>query len=115
MTESRGAWTRTSRATSCAKASIRLTTLGGAPVELTTNEFEVLRLLTDHPGAVLDRDRMLETLRGIEHEAFNRTVDVTVSRLRQKLGDDPKVPRFIRTVWGAGYVFIAPETRPEGQ
>ena len=92
----------------------RQATLDGAPVELTTNEFEVLRLLTDHPGEVLDRDRILETLRGIEHEAFNRTVDVTVSRLRQKLGDDPKAPRFIRTVWGAGYVFIAPETQQEG-
>ena len=78
----------------------RQATLDGAPLELTTNEFEVLRLLTDHPGEVFDRDRILETLRGIEHEAFNRTVDVTVSRLRQKLGDDPKAPRFIRTVWG---------------
>jgi len=88
--------------------------LDGAAVELTTNEFAVLRLLTDQPGEVLDRDRILETLRGIEHEAFNRTVDVTVSRLRQKLDDDPKAPRFIRTVWGAGYVFIAPETQREG-
>ncbi len=92
----------------------RRATLDGTPVELTTNEFEVLRLLTDQPGEVLDRDRILETLRGIEHEAFNRTVDVTVSRLRQKLGDDPKAPRFIRTVWGAGYVFIAPETQQGG-
>jgi DNA-binding response OmpR family regulator len=92
----------------------RQAALDGAPIELTTNEFEVLRLLTDHPGAVLDRDRILETLRGIEHEAFNRTVDVAVSRLRQKLGDDPKTPRFIRTVWGRGYVFIAPESQPEG-
>lgn len=88
----------------------RQVTLDAAPVELTTNEFEVLRLLTDRPGEVLDRDRILETLRGIEHEAFNRAVDVTISRLRQKLGDDPKAPRFIRTVWGAGYVFISPET-----
>ena len=92
----------------------RQAALDGAPIELTTNEFEVLRLLTDQPGTVLDRDRILEALRGIEHEAFNRTVDVTVSRLRQKLGDDPKAPRFIRTVWGTGYVFIAPETRQDG-
>ena len=91
----------------------RQATQAGAPVELTTNEFEVLRLLTERPGEVFDRDRILETLRGIEHEAFNRTVDVTVSRLRQKLGDDPKAPRYIRTVWGAGYVFIAPETPGE--
>jgi DNA-binding response OmpR family regulator len=92
----------------------RQAALDGAPIELTTNEFEFLRLLTDQPGTVLDRDRILEALRGIEHEAFNRTVDVTVSRLRQKLGDDPKAPRFIRTVWGTGYVFIAPETHEDG-
>jgi DNA-binding response OmpR family regulator len=92
----------------------RQAALDGAPIELTTNEFEALRLLTDRPGTVLDRDRILEALRGIEHEAFNRTVDVTVSRLRQKLGDDPRAPRFIRTVWGTGYVFIAPETQQDG-
>jgi DNA-binding response OmpR family regulator len=81
--------------------------LRGRPLDLTTNEFEVLRLLSGRPGHVLDRDTILETLRGLEHEAFNRAVDVTVSRLRQKLGDDPRAPRFIRTVWATGYVFIA--------
>ena len=42
----------------------------------------------------------------MDSEAFNRTVDITISRLRQKLGDDPRAPRFIKTVWGAGYVFV---------
>jgi len=58
----------------------------------------------------MDRDEILQTLRGIDSDPFNRAVDVTISRLRQKLGDDPKNPEFIKTVWGAGYVFIAEES-----
>lgn len=58
----------------------------------------------------MDRDEILQTLRGIDSDPFNRAVDVTISRLRQKLGDDPKMPEFIKTVWGAGYVFIAEES-----
>jgi DNA-binding response OmpR family regulator len=73
---------------------------------LTTNEFAALALLVRHPGRVLDRDQILQELRGIDSEAFNRSVDITISRLRQKLGDDPKSPAFIKTVWGTGYAFI---------
>ena len=80
--------------------------LGGATVELTTHEFEALALLARHPGKVLDRDRILQELRGMDSDAFNRSVDITMSRLRQKLGDDPKTPAFIKTIWGAGYMFI---------
>jgi DNA-binding response OmpR family regulator len=75
-------------------------------LNLTTNEFNVLALLTAQPGRVFDRDEILQELRGMDCDAFNRTVDITVSRLRQKIGDDPKTPHFIKTVWGAGYVFI---------
>lgn len=75
-------------------------------VELTTNEFTALALLIRRAGKVLNRDQILQELRGMDSDAFNRTVDVTMSRLRQKLGDDPKNPTFIRTVWGAGYIFI---------
>lgn len=75
-------------------------------VELTTNEFAALALLTRNPGKVFDRDEILQELRGIDCDAFNRSVDITMSRLRQKLKDDPKTPKFIKTVWGAGYVFI---------
>ena len=84
----------------------RMAWLDGAPVELTTNEFTVLALLARSPGKVLDRDRILQELRGMDSDAFNRTVDITMSRLRQKLRDDPKTPRFIKTVWGTGYVFV---------
>ena len=78
----------------------------GDDVDLTTNEFSALALLAGNPGKVFDRDEILQELRGMDWEAFNRSVDITMSRLRQKLGDDPKNPAFIKTVWGAGYVFI---------
>ncbi|MBI9082189.1 MAG: response regulator transcription factor [Desulfobacterales bacterium] len=84
--------------------------LNGVPVDLTTNEFAALALLVRHPGKVLDRDQILQELRGMDSEAFNRSVDITMSRLRQKLGDDPKSPEFIKTVWGTGYVFIGNRT-----
>ena len=84
--------------------------LENARIALTTNEFAALDLLVRHAGKVLDRDEILQTLRGIDSDPFNRAVDVTISRLRQKLGDDPKDPQFIKTVWGAGYVFIAEES-----
>jgi len=80
--------------------------LDGRPVDLTTNEFRALVLLAANAGKVLDRDQILQELRGIDCEAFNRSVDITVSRLRQKLKDNPKSPEFIKTVWATGYVFI---------
>jgi len=84
--------------------------LDNDPVDLTTNEFAALALLVGHAGDVLNRDQILDALRGIECDAFNRSVDITMSRLRQKLKDNPKSPEFIRTVWGTGYVFIAKES-----
>ncbi len=79
-------------------------------VGLTTSEFAALDLLVRHAGRVLDRDEIMQTLRGIDSDCFNRVVDITMSRLRQKLGDDPKHPHFIKTVWGTGYLFIARES-----
>lgn len=84
----------------------QLVLLEGEAVELTTMEFEILHLLMKNPDKVLDRDQIMDSLRGLEWEAFDRSVDVLVSRLRQKLRDDPKSPRFIRTIWGRGYKFI---------
>ena len=80
--------------------------LDGEVIDLTTNEYEALVLLTRNAGHVLDRDQILQHLRGIDCDAFNRSVDITMSRLRQKLRDDPKHPEYIKTVWGAGYAFI---------
>lgn len=81
-------------------------TVDGNPAELTTAEFELLKLLIMDSGKIFSRDDLMDQIRGIEWEAFNRSVDVLVSRLRQKLNDDPKNPRFIKTVWGSGYRFI---------
>ena len=78
----------------------------GDVADLTTNEFAALALLAGNPGKVFNRDEILQELRGIDCDAFNRSVDITMSRLRQKLKDDPKNPAFIKTVWGTGYVFI---------
>lgn len=80
--------------------------LDGRPLELTTAEFELLGLLVRSRGRVLTRDRILEATRGVDWEAFDRSIDVLVSRLRQKLGDDARRPLFIKTVHGAGYSFI---------
>ena len=76
------------------------------PVDLTTAEFELLKLFITKSDKVFSRDDLMDQIRGIEWEAFNRSVDVLVSRLRQKLNDDPKNPRFIKTIWGSGYRFI---------
>lgn len=75
-------------------------------LDLTTNEFTALALLVRNAGKVLDRDQILQELRGMDSEAFNRSVDITMSRLRQKLKDDPRAPKYIKTIWGVGYVFI---------
>ena len=84
----------------------RATRLSGRPLELTTAEFELLGLLVKSRGRVLTRDRILEATRGLDWEAYDRSIDVLVSRLRQKLGDDPRHPAFIKTVRGLGYRFI---------
>jgi len=84
--------------------------LDGNIVDLTTNEFAALALLAGKPGKVFNRDEILQELRGIDCDAFNRSVDITMSRLRQKLNDDAKSPVFIKTVWGTGYVFIGEPT-----
>lgn len=89
----------------------RIVHIDDAAVELTTNEFTALALLVRHAGQVLDRDQILQELRGIDSDAFNRSVDITISRLRQKLKDDPKQPALIKTVWGTGYVFIGDTAR----
>lgn len=87
----------------------RAVTLEGRGVELTTMELELLRVLMQSRGRVLTRDRLLTELRGLDADVYDRSVDMLVSRLRQKLGDDARTPRFIKTVWGAGYQFIGGE------
>lgn len=84
----------------------RRATLGGAELALTTTEFELLRILMTSRGRVLSRDRLLQDLRGLDADAYDRSIDMLVSRLRKKLGDDSRSPRFVKTVRGAGYQFV---------
>jgi DNA-binding response OmpR family regulator len=80
--------------------------LDGKSIELTTMEFELLKDLMESRGRVLSRDRLIERLRGIDADVYDRSVDMLISRLREKLGDEPRQPRFIRTVRMTGYQFV---------
>jgi len=82
-------------------------TLDGAELALTTIEFALLRELAQAAGRALSREALLDRVRGREFDLFDRSIDVHISHLRQKLGDDPQHPRFIRTVRSVGYLFIA--------
>ena len=84
----------------------RAASLAGKDLGLSTTEFEVLVFFLRNAGTVLSRDRIMEYLKGIECEAFNRSIDVAVSRLRRKLNDPASDPKFFKTVWGEGYLYI---------
>lgn len=88
--------------------SARTAQLNEEDIALTTHEFDLLRALAERPGRVLTREQLLELLHGSADTAFDRSIDVHVSRLRGKLGDDPRAPRLLKTVRGAGYV-LAPQ------
>jgi two-component system phosphate regulon response regulator OmpR len=77
----------------------------GEPVVLTSGEFDLLRVLVEHRDRVLDRDRILDLLKGYERSPFDRSIDVQVARLRAKIEPDTKRPSYIRTIWGKGYLF----------
>jgi DNA-binding response OmpR family regulator len=79
-------------------------TMDGQPLLLTSYEFALLRVFAEHPGRVLSRERLLELAKGNADDAFERSIDVRVSRLRQKLGDDSRQPRVLKTIRGSGYV-----------
>ncbi|PJB83653.1 MAG: DNA-binding response regulator [Acidobacteria bacterium CG_4_9_14_3_um_filter_49_7] len=75
-------------------------------LDLTTMEYDMLELLVTKKGRILSRDFIMESLKGYEWEVYDRSIDVAISRVRAKLGDNPGSPRFIKTVRGAGYMFI---------
>ncbi len=79
--------------------------LDGIAVQLTGHQFDMLRVLGEHPGRVLTREQIMDLVRGEHLEAFDRSIDVHISRIRQAIEDNPKEPRRIITVRGAGYVF----------
>ena len=80
--------------------------LDGQPLDLTTMEYELLVLFMQFPNKTFSRDELMNRLRGIDAELFSRAVDTLVSRLRNKLKDTSKTPRFIKTIWGRGYTFV---------
>ncbi len=84
----------------------RRVTHEGTILDLTTMEFELLRLLMESHGRVLTRDMLIDKLRGIDAEAYDRSVDMLISRLRSKLSDDSRSPRYIKTIWRIGYQFV---------
>ena len=88
-----------------------LTAPDGALVNLTGGEFDLLLALVSHPQRVVTRDQLLDWTRGKVATPFDRAVDVQLSRLRRKIGDDPREPAMIRTIRGDGYMFAMPVAR----
>jgi two-component system OmpR family response regulator/two-component system response regulator RstA len=85
-------------------AGRRAVTLDGAPVELTTAEFDLLYLLAQHAGQPLSRQELHVRIHGMKYDGLDRSIDLRISRLRKKLGDDPTAPERIKSVRGLGYL-----------
>lgn len=82
----------------------------GMNITITSGEFALLKVFTEHPRQPLSRDRLMQLARGRELDVFDRSIDVQVSRLRRLIEPDPAHPRYLQTMWGFGYVFI-----PDGE
>lgn len=88
-------------------SAMREAWLGEQSIELTSAEFDLLWLLTSNAGRILSREEIFNALRGIEYDGQDRSIDVRISRIRPKIGDDPMHPRLIKTVRSKGYLFVA--------
>ncbi len=93
-------------------SATRTAAVGDRLLTLTPGEFDILLSLARAKGRVKTRDHLLAEIREREYEVFDRAIDVQVSALRRKLGDDPREPRFIRTVRSAGYMLVDPNAPP---
>ena len=91
-------------------SATRSLTRGGMSITITSGEFALLKVFTEHPRQPLSRDRLMQLARGRELDVFDRSIDVQVSRLRRLIETDPAHPRYLQTMWGFGYVFI-----PDGE
>ena len=89
--------------------SERLLIRHGRVVPLTTGEFALLSVMAKHPKIALNRDRIMSLVRGRDHAAYERSIDIQISRLRKVIEEDPSNPRYIQTVWGTGYTFVPGE------
>lgn len=90
--------------------STRSLSRNGMQITITSGEFALLKVFTEHPRQPLSRDRLMQLARGRELDVFDRSIDVQVSRLRRIIEADPAHPRYLQTMWGFGYVFI-----PDGE
>ncbi|OUR60175.1 DNA-binding response regulator [Colwellia sp. 39_35_sub15_T18] len=79
--------------------------LNGIQIKLSSNEFDVLWLLAEQAGQLVTREQLVHQLRGFDYDGFDRSIDLRISRLRKKLGDEPAQPFRIKTIWGKGYLF----------
>jgi DNA-binding response OmpR family regulator len=91
-------------------AGSRRVLLDDNEIPLTTFEYELLLALAKRPGRVLSREQLLDLVHGSAEEAFDRSIDVHISRLRQKLGDDGRHAALVKTVRGIGYMLVAQDT-----
>jgi DNA-binding response OmpR family regulator len=87
----------------------RSVSVDGTPADLTRTEFDILATLAAHPGRVYTRMQLMEAAQGDAYEGYERTIDAHVKNLRRKIGDDPRRPRYVQTVFGVGYKL---EVRP---
>jgi two-component system phosphate regulon response regulator OmpR len=95
----------------CLRPATRQLERDGKPVELTTGEFAVLYALVSHPRQTLSRERLVSLARGRQRGAFDRSIDIQMSRLRRLIENDSSKPRYLQTVWGAGYVFVPDDSQ----
>jgi two-component system phosphate regulon response regulator OmpR len=86
-------------------AAQRTASFNGQALDLTRTEFDLLAKFAAEPGRVFSRDLLLDCVKGGESDAFDRAIDTHISNLRKKIGDDPKSPAHLKTVWGVGYRF----------
>ena len=82
-----------------------------ALVDLTSGEFDLISVMAERANRLLSRDLLLELSKGRDADVFDRSIDITISRLRQKIEDDPKNPQFIKTIRGKGYIFVSDPSR----
>ena len=89
--------------------SARSVQAGDIYIDLTPSEFDLLSALMSEPGRVFSRLDLLDFIQGVRYEGYERTIDLHIKNLRAKLGDSPRDPKYIETIYGAGYRFVRPE------
>lgn len=95
--------------------TLREAWLRGASIELTSAEFDLLWLLVSNAGRVLSREEIFTSLRGVGYDGQDRSIDVRISRIRPKIGDDPIHPKMIKTLRSKGYLFVAEAAQAMGR